>query len=133
MTEQVVTMTATVQRRAEFPAGNVVFSSDGMQIGEAILSNGVAVLNYSSLLVGTHSVVAVYQGGNGFAGSTSNTVQQVVTTSRQHDDCHQYAESVDCRTASHHHRHRWSGGTSAAHRHRQLHFEWHRPSPAALM
>ena len=28
--------------------------------------------------MGTHAIAAIYQGGNGFAASTSNTVQQVV-------------------------------------------------------
>jgi len=75
---QTVTMTATVHAQSGVPTGNVVFSSDGVQIGTVVLSNGVAVLNYSSLTLGNHNIVAVYQGGNGFGGSTSNPVQQVV-------------------------------------------------------
>ena len=76
---QSVTMTATVQAQNGLtPGGNVIFKSDGVQIGAAVLSGGVAVLNYSGLSMGTHSIVAVYQGGGGYAGSTSNTVQQVV-------------------------------------------------------
>ena len=71
-------MTATVHAQSGVPIGNVVFSSDGVQIGTVVLSNGVAVLNYSSLTLGNHNIVAVYQGGNGFGGSTSNPVQQVV-------------------------------------------------------
>ncbi len=76
---QNVTMTATVHaQNGSTPVGNVVFDSDGLAIGAATLNNGVAVLNYSTLPIGTHSLVAIYQGGSGFAGSTSNTVQQVV-------------------------------------------------------
>jgi uncharacterized repeat protein (TIGR03803 family) len=76
---QTVMMTATVfAQNGITPGGNVVFSSDGAQIGTVALSNGVAALNDSDLTLGTHSVVAVYQGGNGFGGSTSNTVHQVV-------------------------------------------------------
>ena len=61
------------------PSGNIVFQSDGVGIGTVALnSGGVAVLNYSTLTLGTHSIVAIYQGGSGYAGSTSNTVQQVV-------------------------------------------------------
>lgn len=75
---QTVTMTATVQAQSGIPSGNVVFSSDGAQIGTVALTNGVAVLDYSSLALGTHAIVAVFQGGGGFGGSTSNTVQQVV-------------------------------------------------------
>jgi uncharacterized repeat protein (TIGR03803 family) len=76
---EVVAMTARVTAQSGIPAGNVVFSSDGVQIGGVALVNGIAVLNYSGLSLGTHSIVAVYQGGNGYAGSTSNTVQQMVT------------------------------------------------------
>ena len=75
---QTVAMTATVHAQNGVPSGNVVFSSDGTQIGTAELVSGVAVLDYSSLTIGTHAIVAVYQGGGGFGGSTSNTVQQVV-------------------------------------------------------
>jgi uncharacterized repeat protein (TIGR03803 family) len=75
---QTVVMTATVHAQSGTPIGNVVFSSDGIAIGTVALTNGVAVLNYSSLSLGTHNIVATYQGGSGFEGSTSNTVQQVV-------------------------------------------------------
>ncbi len=76
---QSVAMTATVTAHdGSTPTGNVLFQSDGMSIGTAALVSGVAVLNYSSLPLGTHSIVAIYQGGGGYAGSTSNTVQQVV-------------------------------------------------------
>ena len=76
---QTVIMTATVHAQNGTAVGNVVFSSDGVGIGTVALNNsGVAVLNYSSLPLGPHAIVAVYQGGNGFSGSTSNIVQQVV-------------------------------------------------------
>jgi uncharacterized repeat protein (TIGR03803 family) len=76
---QVVTMTATVHaQNGGTPTGNVSFYSDGVLTGAATLNAGAAALNYSSLALGTHSLVAIYQGGGGFAGSTSNTVQQVV-------------------------------------------------------
>ena len=38
----------------------------------------MAVLNYAGLSAGTDSVTAVYQGSPLLAGSTSNTVTQVV-------------------------------------------------------
>ncbi len=76
---QVVTMTATVSaQNGSTPAGSVVFQSDGVGIGTVALSQGTAVLDYSSLPLGTHNLVAMYQGGSGFSGSTSNTVQQIV-------------------------------------------------------
>jgi len=75
-----VTMTATVTaQNGSTPAGTVVFKSDGTQIGSAQLDNsGVAVLNFTSLAVGSDSLTAVYQGSPILAGSTSNTVTQVV-------------------------------------------------------
>ena len=54
-------MTATVHAQSGVPIGNVIFTSDGAQIGSVLLSDGVAVLNYSALSIGTHSIVAVYQ------------------------------------------------------------------------
>jgi hypothetical protein len=73
-------MTATVTaQNGSTPAGTVVFKSDGTQIGSAQLDNsGVAVLNFTSLAVGSDSLTAVYQGSPILAGSTSNTVTQVV-------------------------------------------------------
>ena len=75
-----VTMTATVTaQNGSTPAGTVVFKSNGSSIGSASLDNsGVAVLNDTGLSVGTDSVAAVYQGSLTLAGSTSNTVMQVV-------------------------------------------------------
>ena len=48
---QLVTMTATVTaQNGSLPTGTVVFKSNGVQIGSAMLNNsGVAVLNYSGI------------------------------------------------------------------------------------
>jgi uncharacterized repeat protein (TIGR03803 family) len=75
-----VTMTATVTaQNGSTPAGTVVFKSNGTSVGSATLDNsGVAVLNYSGLSAGTDNITAVYQGSVTLAGSTSNTVVQVV-------------------------------------------------------
>jgi uncharacterized repeat protein (TIGR03803 family) len=75
-----VTMTATVTaQNGSTPAGTVIFKSNGSSIGSASLDNsGVAVLNDTGLSVGSDSVTAVYQGSLTLAGSTSNTVTQVV-------------------------------------------------------
>jgi len=74
-----VTMTATVTaQNGSTPTGTVEFTSNGTNIGSATLSNGVAMLQYSGLPLGTDSLVAMYQGTSGFAPSTSNTVQQMV-------------------------------------------------------
>jgi len=76
---QTVTMTATVHaQNGSLPTGTVVFESNGVQIGSATLSNGVAVLNYANLPAGTDSIQAMYQGSSTLAPSTSNTIMQVV-------------------------------------------------------
>ncbi len=77
---QSVTMTATVTaQNGSTPSGSVTFKSNGVSIGSAALDDsGVAVLNYAGLSAGTDSVTAVYQGSPLLAGSTSNTVMQVV-------------------------------------------------------
>ena len=77
---QAVTMTAIVTaQNGSTPTGSVVFKSNGVQIGSVQLNNsGIAVLIYSGLPLGTSSLTAVYQGSGNLAGSTSNTVLQVV-------------------------------------------------------
>ncbi len=77
---QSVTMTATVTAQdGSTPSGTVVFTSNSAQIGSASLNNsGVAVLHYAGLPAGTDHVVAMYQGSTTLAGSTSNSVSQVV-------------------------------------------------------
>ena len=77
---QTVTMTATVTAQDHsLPTGNVTFESNGVQIGSASLNgSGVAVLVYAGLNAGTDSIVATYGGSGTLAGSTSNTVMQVV-------------------------------------------------------
>ncbi len=77
---QVVTMTATVTAQdGSLPTGTVMFESDGVSIGSMPLnSSGVAVLMYAGLGAGTDNLTAIYQGSATLAGSTSNTVMQVV-------------------------------------------------------
>lgn len=77
---QEVTMTATVTaQNGAIPTGTVIFESNGVAIGSGTLNNsGLAVLDYSGLSGGTDSLVAIYQGSRTLAGSTSNTVPQVV-------------------------------------------------------
>ena len=61
---QSVTMTATVTaQNGSLPTGTVIFDSNGVQVGSALLNNsGVAVLNYAGLNIGTNNLTAVYQG-----------------------------------------------------------------------
>ncbi len=84
---QVVTYTATVAAispGAGTPSGIVTFYSDNAIIGTGSLSAGVATLNDSSLLVGTHNIIASYGGDGDFltgsSASISQTVNQASTT-----------------------------------------------------
>ena len=80
---QVLTITATVTAQAgHTPNGTVVFNANGSEIGSASLNNsGVAELQII-LNPGTYNLTAVYQSAAMFAGSTSNTVVQVVNPYR---------------------------------------------------
>ena len=77
---QSVALTATVHaQNGVTPTGNVVFESNGANIGTVALNNsGVAVLDYTGLAIGHDALVAIYQGSITLAGSTSNTVVQQV-------------------------------------------------------
>ncbi len=77
---QPVTLTATVTaQNGSTPTGTVMFESNGIEIGSASLNtSGVAVLSYGGWSLGTYSLTAVYEGSATLAGSTSNTVMQVV-------------------------------------------------------
>jgi hypothetical protein len=74
-------LTATVTGAG--PTGNVNFSEGGSALAgcsAVVLSAGSAVCHISSLSVGSHAIVASYGGDAGNAGSTSNTLLQVINT-----------------------------------------------------
>jgi len=76
-----VSLTATVTGAG--PTGNVNFSEGGSALAgcsAVVLSAGSAVCHISSLSVGSHAIVASYGGDAGNAGSTSNTLLQVINT-----------------------------------------------------
>ena len=76
-----VSLTATVTGAG--PTGNVNFSEGGSALAgcsAVVLSAGSAVCHVSSLSVGSHAIVASYGGDAGNAGSTSNTLLQVINT-----------------------------------------------------
>jgi hypothetical protein len=80
---EAVTFTATVTPApgsVNVPTGTVTFFDSGDPIGTVTLGfNGVATFRTRSLRFGSHDITAVYNGGpEGFLGSTSNTVTQVV-------------------------------------------------------
>jgi hypothetical protein len=72
---QPVTFTAMVRSTSGTPTGVVVFS-DG--VGSATISGGSASITVSSLVAGSYSVTAVYQGSSAFSPSTSGPAHQVV-------------------------------------------------------
>jgi MYXO-CTERM domain-containing protein len=73
---QGVTFTATTTPAA---TGTVFFQDGATTIGSAQLNGaGQASFTTTALGVATHPVSAVYAGGGGFVGSTSQTVNQVV-------------------------------------------------------
>jgi len=79
---QSVTFTATVTTSVGTPTGNVTFFDGVTQLGAPVALNasGVASLSTSALSAGVHSMTAVYAGDAIHAGSTSNVVQQQVTS-----------------------------------------------------
>jgi hypothetical protein len=61
------------------PTGNVIFYDGSTVLGTvAINVSGQAVLAYSTLSVGSHSLAAVYGGNTNYAGSNSPAVTQTV-------------------------------------------------------
>ena len=61
------------------PDGETVsFMKGKTLLGTGTLSGGIATFSISTLKVGTNSIKAVYGGDSNFAGSKSNTVEQVV-------------------------------------------------------
>ena len=79
---QSVTFTATVTPQPGFdkgtPTGTVSFYDGTTNIGNSNLNNGVATLTTSTLVVGTHSMTATYNGDANFEPSTSPVLHQVV-------------------------------------------------------
>ncbi len=77
---QSVTFTATVTPSSgSGETGTVQFQIDGTNVGSAVnISGGAATYTTSTLGFGSHSIVAIYSGDSGFAGSTSASFTQNV-------------------------------------------------------
>jgi autotransporter-associated beta strand protein len=75
-----VTFTATIPQ-VSGNVGTVTFRANGVTISGGAnipVINGVAQFSTSSLAAGSNSIVAIYSGGAGFAGSVSSPLAQVV-------------------------------------------------------
>ena len=80
---QSVTFTATVVPERGFykgtPTGSATFYDAAVSMGSANLNgSGVATFSTGTLIVGTHSITATYNGDSNFASSTSQPLSQVV-------------------------------------------------------
>jgi Bacterial Ig-like domain (group 3)/Divergent InlB B-repeat domain len=63
--------------------GTVMFSADGSAMGTGTLSGGSATYNTSALVVGSHTITAVYSGGDNYLGSTATALTQTVNKNSQ--------------------------------------------------
>jgi uncharacterized repeat protein (TIGR03803 family) len=75
---QTVTFTAHVTSNSDTPTGTVNLLDGSTQVGSGTLTNGSVSIPISSLPVGANSITAAYQGGAGFASSTSAPLIQTV-------------------------------------------------------
>jgi hypothetical protein len=64
-------------------AETVIFQSNGANLGSASLSSGVAVLNVTSLPVGTDNITAVYGGDDNFVTSISPATTVTIAPANQ--------------------------------------------------
>lgn len=76
---QSIGLTATVSSVGAVPSGNVVFQDGATTLGTVALgSNGAAILNVSTLALGTHTIVASYVGDVNHVASQSSPLSQRV-------------------------------------------------------
>jgi RHS repeat-associated protein len=75
-----VTLTATVRADNDsgVPTATVDFYDQSTYLGSGALDDGVATLTLSDLVAGSHPIVATYNGDDNDAGSSSNTLTQIV-------------------------------------------------------
>jgi uncharacterized protein len=75
-----VTCTDTVSSASGVPSGTVTFYDGSTALGTTTLSSGVATYSTSTLSVGSHTLTAVYAESAPYAASTSNTVDEVISS-----------------------------------------------------
>ncbi|MGB8540740.1 MAG: Ig-like domain-containing protein [Candidatus Acidiferrales bacterium] len=79
---QSVTFTATVAGQfGGMVTGSVVFTDGASTLNTVSLAGGVARYTTTSLAVGTHNIIATYQGSASFTGSPSAVLTQTVNQS----------------------------------------------------
>ncbi len=80
LTQNAVTLTATVSSPASTPSGSVTFFDGATALGSAVAlnSDGAAALTITSLPIGNDSLTAVYSGDANFAAGASNPVSEIV-------------------------------------------------------
>jgi hypothetical protein len=78
---QAVTFTATVKAASPgsgTPTGTVTFYYGASDLGSGTLSGGIATFSTSFVVLGSHSITAVYGGDTNFTTSTSSALSQTV-------------------------------------------------------
>ncbi len=78
LTENAVTLQATVLSAIGTPTGSVTFMDGAATLGSGTITGGVATLTTSSLAAGSHNITAVYGGDANFTALTSGTLTQIV-------------------------------------------------------
>ena len=76
-----VTFSAEVSSPQDLPTGTVTFFDGSVALGTALLNNGLAQLTVSNLAIGSHSIIAVYNGDSRFGPSFSFPLLEIITTS----------------------------------------------------
>lgn len=61
------------------PGGSIQFYDGATLLGTGTVSNGSASFSTSSLIVGTHTITAVYSGDTNYQTATSSSLKETVT------------------------------------------------------
>jgi hypothetical protein len=78
--QNTVTCTDTVTAASGTASGTAVFYDGSTTLGTVTLSSGVATYSTSTLTVGSHSIKAVFTGVVPYGSSTSNVVDEIITS-----------------------------------------------------
>ena len=70
--QTILTVNVSDYLNLKISEGSVVFFEDDVQIGESIVTNGIATLNYIPSAAGEHFIIAVYRANN-YVNNTNST------------------------------------------------------------